>query len=209
MPGIPTGFFIDIVIGICGGSASGKSTFAYQLADRLGTMHTAILSLDNYYFDFTRDNNKVKEINYDLPGSFEMNLFAEHIRLLRAGKKVQGPTYDFTVHKRLPETKPVLPGKYLLVEGLFLYTIPVLEHLFDLRIYIDVAPDTRLMRRIMRDINERGRNIQSILDQYARQVRPMHIRHVEPNKSQAHLIIKGEQPFSGQLNAVLDLLYER
>ncbi len=188
-------------IGICGGSASGKTTFTQQLADLLGPSKCAILSLDSYYIDFTRNNMSSSEVNYDQPKSFDMNLFARHIISLRAGQSINSPVYDYTTHKRLTHTRNIPSLDYILIEGLFLFNIPQCTSLFDIKVFIDTPSDSRLERRIIRDIKERDRDLQSIHDQYFHQVLPMHTRHVEPNKALAHVIIDGEKPFSGQMTS--------
>lgn len=197
---------MSITIGICGGSACGKSTFTGKLAASLGTSRCAILSLDNYYIDFTDQRSGASVINYDQPESLDIDLFASHIELLKMRYSVKSPIYEFTSHKRLPQTRKIIPAEYLLVEGLFLFSIPRLLKLFNIKVFIDTSSDVRLLRRIKRDIKARRRNLDSILDQYIKQVRPMHKKYVEPNRALAQIVIDGEQSYSKQIPDVLELL---
>lgn len=195
-----------LTIGICGGSASGKTTFANELAETLGNSNCTILSLDSYYIDLTGKNLDPSTVNYDDPTSFDFDLFASHIKLLKSGHFVRSPIYDFTAHKRLSQTREVSSSAYLLIEGLFLFTLPVLTGLFDKKVFIDAPDDVRLARRIRRDAEERNRKLQSILDQYSMHVRPMHYKYVEPNKKLAQVSIDGVKPFSDQIPPLIDSL---
>jgi uridine kinase len=197
---------MSIVIGICGGSASGKSTFTTQLKEYLGSSKCAILSLDNYYIDFTGENSGSSVINYDQPNSIEMDLLASHINSLIVGKSINSPLYDYKTHKRLSQFKKIVPADYLLVEGLFLFNMPQFSALFNVRVFINTSSYVRFIRRIRRDMEQRDRGLYSIIKQYAQQVRPMYRKYVEPNSALAHIIIAGEIPFSGQIPDVLQLL---
>jgi uridine kinase len=197
---------MSITIGICGGSASGKSTFTNQIKEYLGLSKCTMLSLDNYYIDFTNEESKVASVNYDQPDSLETDLFASHIVSLKMGKAVDCPIYDFTSHKRLSGLRRIIPLEYLIVEGLFLFNIPGLSDLFNLKIFIDTPSEVRLQRRIRRDSLERGRNKHSIIDQFNEQVQPMHEKYVEPNKTLSDIVLNGEQPFSDLIPEVLVLL---
>lgn len=197
---------MSIIIGICGGSASGKSTFAYELARSLRIENCVIVSLDNYYIDYTIKETSLNRINYDHPDSIDLDLFTSHIKTLNSGQSVDSPRYDFTTHKRLNKTIRITPAKYVLIEGLFLFILPGISNLINIKLFIDTPAELRLQRRIQRDILERNRDQQSILHQYEQQVKPMHIKYVEPNKDLAQLILHGDQAFSEQLSAVHELI---
>ena len=197
-----------LVIGICGGSGSGKSTFASHLAEVLGPINCSILPLDCYYKDFTLPRSGPEEVNYDHPDSIDLELFAEHLMNLRDGREVFCPVYDYVIHKRL-NRKRIVPNQYILAEGLFLFNMDILEELTDIRIYIDTPEELRLERRIRRDTCERGRTKISVIDQFNLQVRPMHHRYVVPNRDLAQIIIRGDQPYHDHsIEPVLKLIAE-
>ena len=193
-----------LLIGIAGGSASGKTTLARILKESFKDDVT-ILRLDYYYHDLAHFDVPEDEINFDHPNSFEIDLLIKHLNKLRNGEEIERPVYSFKTNRRLDRTKVVKPSKILIVEGILsLYYLKLCEH-YDLKIYVDTDCDIRLLRRITRDINERGRNLESVKKQYLSTVKPMHEQFVEPSKSRADIII----PHGGLNEIANDLLIEK
>ena len=179
-----------LFIAIAGGSGSGKTTIARSVVDLVGREKVVYIQQDAYYRDqahLTFDERT--KINYDHPDSIEIELLAEHLGELRKGRAVERPIYDFSQHVRTPETYRINPEPIVIVEGILVLADARLRELFDVRVYIDTEPDIRLMRRLQRDIVERGRTVGSVLEQYQATVRPMHYQFVEPSKRYADLII--------------------
>lgn len=195
-----------LVIGIAGGTGSGKTTVANEILNRVGPEIVSYVPHDAYYKDLADlpPNQKV-EINYDHPNSLDTPLMTEHIKKLIAGEAIDLPTYDFTIHSRTEKTIHIQPNPVILVEGILIFTDPVLRELCDVKIYVDTDADIRLIRRIRRDINERGRTIESVLRQYEKTVRPMHLEFVEPAKRYADIII----PEGGHNQVALDMVIAR
>jgi uridine kinase len=194
------------VIGIAGGTGSGKTTVAHAIVKRVGEERIAFLSHDAYYRDFTDLPKGVLDgKNFDHPDSLETELLVRHLRALRQGMVVEMPVYDFRVHRRAPETRRVEPRKVILVDGILIYVEPELRKLFDVKIFVDTDSDVRLIRRIKRDIAERGRTFESVVAQYESTVRPMHLEFVEPSKRWADLII----PEGGENAVALEFLFAR
>ena len=193
-----------LLIGIAGGSGSGKSTIAQALAASIDRI--ALIQHDAYYRhrpDLTLEQRAA--LNYDHPDSLETDLLVLQLRDLRAGRKVLRPVYDFAAHLRSHEEVEVLPGAVIVVEGILVLAEPDLRKLFDLKIYVDTDPDLRLARRLRRDIVERGRTVNSVLAQYESTVRPMHLEFVEPSKRYADLIIpEGYNP--GAVRTVIEMI---
>lgn len=180
-----------LMIGIAGGTGSGKSTFTDRLKEMFGEDIT-VLYHDNYY----RSNDGVpmekrREINYDHPDSLETELLVEHLIKLRSGTAVMSPVYDFSQHNRTSETIRVEPKKIIIVEGILVLADQRLRDLFDIRIFVETDADERILRRAMRDLKERGRNIEDIMRQYLATVKPMHYMFVEPSKAKADFVING------------------
>jgi len=197
------------IIGICGGSASGKSTLANELAGILGNDLTNLISLDNYYYDFVSKGLNPEEINYDHPKSIDISQVIDDLKLLRTGKPVEIPQYDLSTHTRKDLGFLIFPRRYLIVEGLFLFTIRSLTSLFDLKLYVNTPDDVRFQRRIERDTRERNRSLASIQDQYRNYVYPMHLKYVLPNRELADLVIQGNESFRDQLPEILRLIDDR
>ena len=194
------------VIGIAGGTGSGKTTLSELVLDNIGRDQIAYLPHDAYYRD--RKDLTLQErtkLNYDHPNSLETELMVEHIRQLQAGQAVEMPVYDFTTHSRKTETVHVAPKRLLLVEGILIFAEKSLRDLFDMKIYVDTDPDLRLIRRLTRDIEERGRTLQSVIDQYLGTVRPMHLEFVEASKRYADIIV----PEGGLNTVALDMVIAR
>lgn len=178
-----------MLIGIAGGTGSGKSTFTNRIKKQFGDDVTVIYH-DNYYK--RRDNipfEERKKINYDHPDALETDMLIEHIKQLKAGKSVVCPVYDFSVHNRSDKTVVINPGKVILVEGILVLQNPELCDLLDIKIFVEADADERILRRVLRDVEERGRDLRGIIDQYLTTVKPMHYRFVEPSKAKADIVI--------------------
>ncbi len=179
-----------VTIGVAGGTGSGKTTVATQLLERVGAHHIAYLPHDAYYRDFSKIPRVADEIvNFDHPDSLETSLMIEHIQALRRGDSIQLPIYDFTTDQRKSETKTIEPQPVILVEGILIFAESALRELFDVRIFVDTDADLRFIRRLRRDVQERGRSVESVINQYLDSVRPMHLEFVEPSKRYADVII--------------------
>ncbi len=186
----PTHPSAPLIIGIAGGTGSGKTTAALKIVDSVPAGEAVMIQHDWYYRDVSDLSLEERaRLNFDEPAALDNQLLATHLSDLRQGKGVQCPQYDFTRHLRLQETLPIRPHRIIVVEGILLFAIPKLRECFDLCIFIDTDDDIRLMRRIKRDLLERGRDIESIQRQYYKTVRPMHVRHVAQSKRFAHIII--------------------
>jgi uridine kinase len=195
-----------LVIGIAGGSGSGKTTVAQEILQRVGPDRIAFLQHDSYYKDLSGlPPTQRAEVNFDHPNSLETDLLIEHIAALREGKSVEVPIYDFSKHSRTNQTFTVQPRRVILVEGILIFTEAALREMFDVKIFVDTDSDLRLIRRLERDIAERGRTAQSVIKQYQTTVRPMHLEFVEPSKRYADVII----PEGGFNTAALDMVVAR
>jgi uridine kinase len=193
------------VVGIAGGSGSGKSTLVERLLTGQIADKISYLPHDAYYHDVTRMPETLREAgNWDHPEALENSLYLQHIEALKQGQIVARPRYDFANHARVAETTIVEPRPILLVEGILLFAIPEVAARIDLRIYIDTPAEERLARRVLRDNCQRGRNVESILDQFRSTVRPMHDQYVEPSRAHAHLIIPWD--WQGDHQPALDVL---
>lgn len=180
-----------LIIGIAGGTGSGKTTVARSVIDQLATNKVTFISQDNYYNDQTHLNMVEREkVNYDHPFAFDNELLVEHLNLLKAGQTVYAPVYDFTIHTRSTDRCIELPpNEIIIVEGLFVLYDERLRELLDVKVYVDTDSDVRILRRVLRDMEERGRSIHSIYQQYLSTVKPMHESFIEPSKKYADLII--------------------
>ncbi|MGD2103575.1 MAG: uridine kinase [Anaerolineae bacterium] len=179
-----------IIIGVAGGTGSGKTTVASRILDRVGTEHIVYIAHDAYYRDLGHLPERLRaQVNFDHPDALETELLVEHLKELRAGCPVEIPTYDFTSHTRKDETRRVDVAPVVIVEGILVFVEPDLRKLFDVKIYIDTDADVRFIRRLQRDLAERGRSVESVCEQYLSTVRPMHLEFVEPSKRYADVII--------------------
>eukprot|EP00550_Attheya_septentrionalis_P006181 CAMPEP_0198295208 /NCGR_PEP_ID=MMETSP1449-20131203/26499_1 /TAXON_ID=420275 /ORGANISM="Attheya septentrionalis, Strain CCMP2084" /LENGTH=211 /DNA_ID=CAMNT_0043995435 /DNA_START=38 /DNA_END=673 /DNA_ORIENTATION=- len=180
-----------VAIGIAGGTGAGKTTLARTLLEALGDdTNVAYLSHDSYYKDITHLTiDERAATNFDHPHSLDTELLVQNVRDLKAGRSVEVPNYDFATHARQSSVTVVEPRPIIMVEGILIFSEPELVKELDIKVYVDADPDTRLMRRISRDIKERGREVSDVMQQYATTVRPMHDAFVEPSKSQADLIV--------------------
>lgn len=195
-----------LVIGIAGGSGSGKTTVVREILNRIGADRIAYLQHDSYYKDMSGFPAAMhSEINFDHPNSLETELLIKHVKSLRDLEAVEVPIYDFATDSRTAETFTVAPRGVILVEGILIFTEPDLRKLFDIKIFVDTDADLRLIRRLHRDITERGRSTESVIKQYEASVRPMHLEFVEPSKRYADIII----PEGGFNAAALDMVVAR
>ena len=194
-----------LVIGIAGGSGSGKTTLMNNIVARYGDNIT-VLSHDNYYKrhdELTYDERCL--LNYDEPAALETDLMARQLEELRKGNAIDCPVYDFANHNRSDETIRIEPRKVIIVEGILIFENEELRNLMDIRIYVDTDADIRLCRRVKRDVNKRGRSLESVLTQYQQTVKPMHEKYVEPSKAHAHIIV----PEGGKNVVALDMIMGR
>ncbi|MDO5833037.1 MAG: uridine kinase [Lachnospiraceae bacterium] len=190
-----------IMIGIAGGSGSGKSTFTNRLKKEFGDQVTVIYH-DNYY----RSNDGIpfevrQKVNYDHPDAFETDLLIAHLKALRRGESVQCPVYNYAEHNRSQETVELRPSRIIIIEGILVLENPELRSLFDIKIYVEADADERIIRRIIRDVKERGRHVEDISEQYLTTVKPMHYLYVEPTKALADIVIN-----SGMNDVAFDLM---
>lgn len=195
-----------LTIGIAGGTGSGKTTVANVILKRVGADRIAFLAHDSYYKDLKElPENQRKEINFDHPNSLETELMFKHIKMLKNNEAVEVPIYDFTHHTRTKNTQHMEPQPVLLVEGILIFAEPELLPLFDVKIFVDTPADIRFIRRLKRDIVERGRTVESVINQYETTVRPMHMEFVEPSKRFADVII----PEGGWNTVAMDMVVAR
>lgn len=191
-----------LVIGIAGGSGSGKTTLMNNIIKRFVDDIT-VLSHDNYYKrhdDLTYEERC--KLNYDEPASLETDLMSRQLEQLRKGETIDCPVYDFTVHNRSDQTVRIVPRKVIIVEGILIFENEALRNLMDIRIFVDTDADIRLCRRVKRDVNKRGRTLESVLTQYQETVKPMHEKYVEPSKKFAHIVV----PEGGKNLVALDMI---
>ena len=192
-----------LVIGVAGGSGSGKTTVVRRIVESIDDGQVVVLEHDRYYRD--RNDLRLEEraaLNYDHPDSLETDLLVEHVQALVEGRRVDVPMYDFARYARKASTEPVAPRRAIIVEGILIYTDAALRRLLDVKVFVDTDDDTRFIRRLQRDISERGRTVQSVIDQYLSTVKPMHLEFVEPSKRYADIII----PQGGHNAVAIDML---
>ena len=193
------------VIGIAGGTGSGKTTISRAIAKAVPPEHVSVLEHDHYYID--RSELPAEEralLDCDHPDSLDTKLLVEHVRALKAGRPVEVPQYDFVTHARKKETSPLSPTPIVIVEGILVFVDDALRAEMDVKLFVDTDADIRVMRRVRRDLEQRGRTFQSVREQYYRTVRPMHLAFVEPSKRWADLIIP-----EGDARVALDLVVNK
>lgn len=194
------------VIGVAGGTGSGKTTVSRRIWEAVGRERIAYIQHDNYYKDQSHLTPEDRALtNYDHPDSLETSLLVAHLRELRAGRPVDIPVYDFSVHNRSKRTLRVNPAKVVLVEGILIFVEPALRELMDMRIFVDTDADIRFIRRLRRDMIERGRTLDSVVKQYLATVRPMHLEFVEPSKRYADVIV----PQGGDNRVAMEMIASR
>jgi uridine kinase len=192
-----------VIIGVAGGSGSGKTTVVREIVAALGPGHVTVVQHDSYYRDRSGMSPAERSaVNYDHPDALETSLLVDHVRTLLAGEPVRVPVYDFATHTRTAETVEVLPRSTVIVEGILVLADPDLRDLMDIRVFVDTDADLRMVRRLKRDVAKRGRSMESVVSQYLETVRPMHLEFVEPSKRHAHVII----PEGGQNLVGVDML---
>lgn len=195
-----------LTIGIAGGSGSGKTTISHRLSEGVGADRISFLEMDAYYRDLSHlpVAERAKQ-NFDHPSAYDLDLFIEHLTMLCAGEAISRPVYDFTIHSRSPKTVRVEAHPVVIVEGILLYENPRVRELIDIKAFVDTPADYRFIRRLLRDIQERGRSTESVVDQYHRTVRPMHMAFVEPTREHADIII----PWQGYNDVAVEMLIAR
>ena len=195
-----------ITIGIAGGTGSGKTTVSTAIIDAVGRNKIAYIAHDAYYKDLRGlPSEQRRRINFDHPNSLDTDLMTQHIKQLQQWESIEMPIYDFRLHERLEETERLAARPVILVEGILVLSLPQLRDLFDIKLYVDTDADVRLIRRLRRDITERGRTVESVLNQYLATVRPMHLEFVEPSKRYADVII----PEGGYNTIAIDMITDR
>lgn len=196
---------LPILIGIAGGTGSGKTTLTKQIARRFGE-HVTVIRHDNYYrshSDLTYEQRAA--LNFDCPEAFETELLIEHLEQLRKGIAIDSPLYDYTIHNRSTKTEHILPTKVIIVEGILIFADVTLCELMDIKLFVDTDADVRILRRIRRDVRDRGRSLDSVIQQYLQTVKPMHEQYVEPSRKNADLII----PEGGKNLVALEMIFTR
>ena len=194
-----------LVIGVAGGTGSGKTTLVRNIVERFGKDVT-VISHDNYYKahnDMTYEERAA--LNYDSPDAFDTDMLIDHLKLLKAGIAIECPVYDFKVHNRSDEVLHIQPNKVIVIEGILIFQNKALCDQMDIRIFVDTDADVRIIRRIIRDVRDRGRSLESIVNQYMTTVKPMHEKYVEPSKKNAHIIV----PEGGKNMVALEMIFNR
>lgn len=194
------------IIGVAGGTGSGKTTVSRHIREAVGDNRLTYIEHDNYYRDFSHLSlAERKQQNYDHPDSLETSLMIEHLAALRRGESVQMPLYDFAIYARKAETQQIAPAPVILVEGILIFAEKALRELMDMRIFVDADADVRFIRRLQRDVHQRKRTIESVIDQYVSTVRPMHLEFVEPSKRYADVIV----PEGGENRVAMEMIVSR
>lgn len=195
-----------LIIGIAGGSGSGKTSVTSAVLTQLDASRVVIIQHDSYYRDISVHGGKSpEEINFDHPDALETDLLVRHLSALRIGQPIEQPVYDFTTHRRMPSTRTVVPREIIIIDGILILVDRSLRELMDIRIYVDTDADERLIRRIRRDITERGRSLDSVIHQYVKTVKPMHLEFVEPSKHWADVII----PRGAENSVAIDMVVSK
>ena len=192
-----------MIIGICGGTGSGKTTVARRILENVSDEQIVFFQQDSYYRNMGDMPPELRhQINFDHPDSLDNDLFINHVKALRAGEAIEMPVYDFAIHSRKAVTIPVEPKPIMIIEGILIFVDAALRELMDIKIFVDTDDDLRFIRRLQRDVNERGRTVESVIKQYLETVRPMHEQFVEPSKRYADVII----PEGGYNEVGIDLI---
>ncbi|MBU5670113.1 uridine kinase [Peptoniphilus sp. MSJ-1] len=194
------------IIGICGGSGSGKSTVTRKLIELVGNENVSVIEQDSYYKDQSNlEFSERVKTNYDHPFAFDNELLLEHLIKLKNGESIDKPIYDFSEHNRKKETEIIYPKSIIILEGILIFNERPLLNILDIKVFVDTDSDVRIIRRIKRDMKYRGRSLDSVIDQYLETVRPAHLQFVEPSKRYADIII----PEGGANEVAIDLLYQK
>lgn len=195
-----------LVIGLAGGTGSGKTTVTNAILERLDTNRVVVIQHDSYYRDLgTYGGLAPDQVNFDHPDSLETPLLIQHIKDLKAGRAIEQPIYNFTTHRRLDSCRELEPREIIIIDGILIFVDRELRELMDIKIFVDTDADERLIRRIRRDILERGRSVESVMQQYMSTVKPMHLEFVEPSKHWADVII----PRGAQNTVAIDMVVSR
>ncbi|MFO7589160.1 MAG: uridine kinase [Gemmatimonadota bacterium] len=195
-----------LILGVAGGSGSGKTTVVSQIIGGLDPIPVSVLHHDSYYRDQPELTSEERAlINYDHPDSLETPLLAEHLRTLLSGRAVEEPVYDFTSHRRTGETRRIEPTPIVILDGILILAEPELRDLMDIKVYVETDSDLRFIRRLLRDTKERGRSVESVIRQYQETVRPMHLQFVEPSRRNADIIV----PFGRENRVAISMLVAR
>jgi uridine kinase len=198
--------FKSCLLGVAGGTGSGKTTVARSILESVGQDRISLIQQDSYYKDVSwRSETELLHHNFDHPSAIDSDLMISHLAALKAGHAVEVPIYDFVRHRRTARSRRVEPQPVILVEGILIFVEPALRELLDFKIYVDTDADIRLIRRLGRDMSERGRTVQDVLRQYLETVRPMHLEFVEPSKRWADIII----PEGGENRVALEMVIAR
>ncbi len=199
-----------LIIGIAGGTGSGKTTVVNQIIDELKNEEVDVISQDSYYQDTSHlPFEERKKINFDHPKSIDFDLLVSHLKALRAGKHIQQPVYSFKEHNRTGETLEIEPRKVVIVEGILILTHPEIREMFDIKVYVHADSDERLIRRLKRDITDRGRDIEEVLWRYQTTLKPMHQQFIEPTKEFADIIIPTNRYNTVAVDIVQTIIKER
>ncbi|MBL7472176.1 uridine kinase [Robertkochia sediminum] len=199
-----------LIIGIAGGTGCGKTTVVNQIINELPPNEVGIISQDSYYNDLSHMTmDERRKVNFDHPAAIDFELLCKHLIDLKAGKTIDQPVYSFKEHNRTGETEPTTPRKVMIVEGILILTHPEVRDLFDIKIYVHADSDERLIRRIKRDVDERGRDIEEVLTRYQTTLKPMHQQFIEPTKEYADIIIPNNKYNTVAINIVKTIINER
>ncbi len=199
-----------LLIGITGGTGCGKTTVVNQIIEELPSGQVSVISQDSYYKDLSHLSYEERtKVNFDHPKSLDFDLLREHLSQLKEGKTIMQPTYSFVEHNRLPTTIPIMPSKVLIVEGILIFSHPDVRDLFDIKIFVHADSDERLIRRIKRDISERGRTIEEVLNRYQTTLKPMHQEFIEPTKEYADIIIPNNRHNKVAIDIVKTIVHNR
>jgi len=194
-----------LVVGIAGGTASGKTTVARKILEALSTSRVAFIDQDAYYKEMTDlSPEERREVNFDHPDAFDTDLMVRHLSELKAGRAIEKPVYDFVAYARRPETKTISPADVVIVEGILVLHLQPVRELCEMKIFVDAEDDVRIIRRLIRDIKDRGRDFDRVVEQYFRSVRPMHMGFVEPSKRHADIIV----PQGGDNEVAIQMLVD-
>ncbi|MBI1748803.1 MAG: uridine kinase [Acidobacteria bacterium] len=197
---------MPLIIGLCGGTGSGKTTMADEILRQIGPDRALILHQDSYYRERSDlPLNARAQINFDHPDAFDWPLLMEHVRQLREGLAIDQPAYNFHTHNRMAETARINPQEIIIIEGILIFENGELRSMMDIKIFVDTDPDVRFIRRLQRDTRERGRSLESVIEQYMETVRPMHLEFVEPSKRYADIIF----PEGGRNKIAIDVMISR
>jgi len=199
-----------LIIGIGGGTGSGKTTLVNDIIKEIPAGEVAIISQDSYYIDLSHLSMEERiEVNFDHPKALDFKLLAEHLKLLKSNKAIEQPVYSFKDHNRTKETLLTIPTKVIVVEGILILTDPEIRELLDIKVFVQADPDERLIRRVKRDMAERGRDLKEILSRYQTSLKPMHLQFIEPSASFANIIIPNNRYNAVAVDIVRTIINER